>query len=85
MQEAVREEQADMTGQIHQMWERELGLSDFDDSEDLFDLGATSLHAMRVVSSIAVSYGVEIPLPDFFADPTVAGLSAAVRSQQSGA
>jgi len=85
MQEAVREEQAGMTEQIRKMWERELGRSDFDDTEDLFDLGATSLHAMRVVSSIAVSYGVEVPLPEFFADPSVEGLSAAVQAQQSGA
>jgi len=40
---------------------------------------------MRVVSSIAVSYGVEVPLPEFFADPSVEGLSAAVQAQQSGA
>ncbi|MFE0191075.1 amino acid adenylation domain-containing protein [Streptomyces sp. NPDC058989] len=45
----------------------------------LFDLGGTSLTAMRLVVQIEQRYGVTIALSEFIAAPTVAGLAARLR------
>ncbi len=48
--------------------------------DSLFDLGGTSLTAMRLVVQIEQRYGVNIPLSEFIATPTVAGLAARLRA-----
>ncbi|MFE3646719.1 amino acid adenylation domain-containing protein [Streptomyces sp. NPDC059152] len=48
--------------------------------DSLFDLGGTSLTAMRLVVQIEQRYGVNIPLAEFIATPTVAGLAARLRA-----
>ncbi|MFI1198700.1 amino acid adenylation domain-containing protein [Streptomyces sp. NPDC020883] len=48
--------------------------------DSLFDLGGTSLTAMRLVVQIEQRYGVNIPLSEFVATPTVAGLAARLRA-----
>lgn len=48
--------------------------------DSLFDLGGTSLTAMRLVVRIEQRYGVNIPLAEFIATPTVAGLAARLRA-----
>ncbi|MFF7964982.1 amino acid adenylation domain-containing protein [Streptomyces sp. NPDC007903] len=47
--------------------------------DSLFDLGGTSLTAMRLVVRIEQRYQVHIPLADFIATPTPAGLAARLR------
>ncbi|MFJ4806787.1 amino acid adenylation domain-containing protein [Streptomyces murinus] len=47
--------------------------------DSLFDLGGTSLAAMRLVVRIEQRYRVYIPLADFIAAPTPAGLAARLR------
>ncbi|MFR0357449.1 amino acid adenylation domain-containing protein [Streptomyces sediminimaris] len=46
----------------------------------MFDLGGTSLTAMRLVVSVEQRYGVTIPLSAFLAAPTVAALADHLRS-----
>jgi amino acid adenylation domain-containing protein len=57
--------------------------------DDLFDLGAHSLVAMRIVARVERSFGIKLPLKTFFAHPTVAGLARAIdaapRSQHDDA
>ena len=53
-----------------------LGRSDIGVSDDLFDLGAHSLHAIGVVARISKTLGVDIPVRDFFEAPTVAALAS---------
>ncbi|MBB5122510.1 hypothetical protein AF335_14425 [Streptomyces eurocidicus] len=47
---------------------------------DFFDLGGTSLTAMRLVVLIKQRYGVDIPMSRFVTTPTVAGLAELLRS-----
>ncbi|MFE0042685.1 amino acid adenylation domain-containing protein [Streptomyces albireticuli] len=56
-----------------------LGLPSVGVRDSLFDLGGTSLTAMRLVVRIEQRYGVGIPLSGFVAAPTVAALAARLR------
>ncbi len=85
MPEDPAQAQNGLTDEIRRLWELELGRDDVGVTDDVFDLGATSLHAMRVVSAITAGYGVEVPLPVFFGDPTVQGMSDAVQKLLAGA
>jgi acyl carrier protein len=75
----MTENEQDVTEAIRALWAAELQTGEVGDDDDVFDLGATSLQAMRVVSAIETRYGVQVALPEFFTDPTVAGLTRVVR------
>ncbi|MGW2490886.1 amino acid adenylation domain-containing protein [Streptomyces sp. NPDC001606] len=51
--------------------------------DDLFDLGGTSLTAMRLTVVIEQRYGVTVPLAEFIATPTVAGLARRLRERNA--
>ncbi|WP_370415265.1 amino acid adenylation domain-containing protein [Streptomyces fradiae] len=51
--------------------------------QNIFDLGGTSLTAMRLVVQIEQRYGTSIPLSDFVAAPTAAALAARLRSGEA--
>jgi amino acid adenylation domain-containing protein len=44
------------------------------DTDNLFDLGATSLTLLQLVDEIAVNYGVSIPVEVILDDPTIAAM-----------
>ncbi|MCC3770527.1 amino acid adenylation domain-containing protein, partial [Streptomyces sp. UNOC14_S4] len=48
--------------------------------DNIFDLGGTSLTAMRLVVLIEQRYGINVPLSEFVAAPTVAELADRLRS-----
>ncbi|MBN0042924.1 amino acid adenylation domain-containing protein [Streptomyces actuosus] len=56
-----------------------LGLDTVGVHDSLFDLGGTSLTAMRLVVRIEQRYQVNIPLAEFVATPTPAGIAARLR------
>ncbi|MFF2194575.1 amino acid adenylation domain-containing protein [Streptomyces sp. NPDC058157] len=48
--------------------------------DNIFDLGATSLTAMRLVVQIEQRYGISVPLSEFVSAPTVAELAGRLRA-----
>jgi amino acid adenylation domain-containing protein len=51
--------------------------------ENFFELGGHSLLATRVIAQVRMALGIELPLRELFASPTVAELAAAVSEQQA--
>ncbi|MEV7108321.1 amino acid adenylation domain-containing protein [Streptomyces atroolivaceus] len=57
-----------------------LQLSELGVHQNFFDLGGTSLTAMRLVVVIEQRYGINVPMSEFVAAPTVASLAGRLRS-----
>src|SRR2546421_62055 len=60
---------------IADCWEEVLGLEAIGANDNFFDLGGDSLHMTRIASRINERSGVELPMTQFFNDPTVAALA----------
>ncbi len=63
---------------LAEIWEEVLGIGGIGARHDFFALGGHSLSAIQVLTRVRRRFAVDLPLPDFFASPTVAGLAAAV-------
>ncbi len=61
-------------------WALALGVSAVDPSQDLFEIGAHSLNALRARARIGVALRVDVPVPVLFRCRTVAGLAAEIES-----
>jgi len=70
---------------LSQMWCELLQIERIGINEDVFELGAHSLMAMRAVVRIRGEFAVDVPLRALFEDPTIAGLAQRVeRAGSSG-
>ncbi|GAA3034829.1 non-ribosomal peptide synthetase [Actinokineospora globicatena] len=67
------------------LWERTLGHSGIGVDDNLFSLGAHSLHILRVISQIAAETRVEVPLRVVFESPTIRAQSAYVDNESAQA
>lgn len=68
---------------LRALWSSVLGTDDLSDTADFFDLGGSSIAAIRLHNRVRDALGVEFSLADFFAEPT---LGALIRSlTRSGA
>ncbi|MER5949031.1 MupA/Atu3671 family FMN-dependent luciferase-like monooxygenase [Streptomyces sp. NPDC001904] len=60
----------EVRAEVRAVWRAVLGVDDLADDADFFDLGGNSITAIRLVNRVREVLGAEIPLADFFADPT---------------
>jgi acyl carrier protein len=74
---------------IADIWQEILGIEKVGIHDDFFELGGHSLMATQLMSRVRTSFGVELPLQNLFASPTIESLSksvqAALLSQPSAA
>ena len=66
------------------IWTEVLGLERVGVNDSFFELGGHSLLATRVLSRIRDAFDSEVLLPQFFKDPTVAGLAQVVLAEMEG-
>jgi acyl carrier protein len=65
------------------IWAEVLHLERVGAEDNFFDVGGHSLLATQVISRVRETFGVEVSLLEMFAEPTVAGLAAAIDQAQS--
>jgi mycobactin phenyloxazoline synthetase len=65
---------------IAAVWEEVLEAPVLDRGASFFDLGGDSLLAVRALARLAKEAGITVPVREFLADPTVAGVAAASRA-----
>jgi amino acid adenylation domain-containing protein len=68
--------------QLAIIWAAVLGVDDPDIHTSFFDLGGHSLLATQVISRIAATVNVELPIRRLFESPTIAGLAEAVAARR---
>ncbi|WP_222192810.1 acetoacetate--CoA ligase [Modestobacter italicus] len=66
------------TAAVRRLW-RELGVVPHEGIDSFFDLGGTSRQSMTLLRRLRLELGAGVPMDQFLADPTIAGLAAAVR------
>ena len=71
-----------MEAAVADIWESALGLEEIGIHDDFLDDGGDSLVAALIASQIRERFAVEIPLPMFFEDLTVANLAAEISRGQ---
>jgi acetoacetyl-CoA synthetase len=69
---------ASTVDKVRAIWESALGIQGIGDDDSFFDLGGTSLQAVRVFTHVRDRLGVELPLSVLIEAPTIAELAAAV-------
>lgn len=67
---------------LAELWQDILQIPQVGIYDDFFALGGSSLLVTRVVSEIRVDFGIELPVRDFFANPTVASAARHVEHLQ---
>jgi len=63
---------------ITNIWQEVLNLEVTGNRDNFFDLGGQSVQAAQVISRLEAEFGVRISFREFFAAPTISGLSALI-------
>lgn len=63
---------------LAEFWAEALGVPQIGIHDDFFELGGSSLPAIQIVARTSRAYAIDLPLPRFFENPTIAGMAAAV-------
>ena len=81
--DAYRGPRTPVEAALSEIWTKVLRVDMVGVDEDFFELGGHSLLALKVISRIRDAFHVELPLRDFYLNPTVAGLALAVARRQA--
>lgn len=68
---------------IRSLWAAQLRLEDIRQDEDFFDLGGTSIAAVRMLARVGNLVGPMVDFTTFTRDPSLAGLVRAIGHQRS--
>ncbi|HEX8695784.1 MAG TPA: amino acid adenylation domain-containing protein [Longimicrobium sp.] len=68
---------------LAEIWAEVLRREPIGVTDNFFQLGGHSLLATQVISRVAQTFAVELPIRDFFAAPTIAGLAEAIEAAGS--
>jgi acyl carrier protein len=69
-----------MEARLAELWEQVLEIGPVGVTDPFFELGGTSLSALRLVARVREATGRDVPLAAFMAAPTVEDLAAWLRS-----
>jgi thioesterase domain-containing protein len=69
---------------LHSAWRRVLSARQIGLRDNFFDLGGTSIAAIKLVHEIAAEFDVRLPLRQVIANPTIEALGAALRPGGDG-
>ena len=70
-----RSPETEIEQHLHAIWSEVMGRSAIGIHDDFFELGGHSLMATRVVARVRDAMGIELPLRELFANPTIADLA----------
>jgi amino acid adenylation domain-containing protein len=70
---------------IAALWQELLGVAAAGPGDDFFGLGGHSLLVAKMLAQVEEDFGCSVPLSMFLAEPTLAGLAAAVDDPDAGA
>ncbi|WP_416673991.1 non-ribosomal peptide synthetase family protein [Egbenema bharatensis] len=73
-----------MEAQLVELWSRVLGMRAIGVSDHFFELGGNSLLTVTLLTQITDAFQVEVPVAQFYANPTVEGLAQWIESAQAG-
>ncbi|KUL25890.1 amino acid adenylation protein [Actinoplanes awajinensis subsp. mycoplanecinus] len=68
---------------LAQIWEETLQQKDISVVDDFFDIGGHSLVAATIISRVRSTLGLDLPVREFFAAPTIEGLAGVVARRQA--
>ena len=75
----------DLEQRLAQQWQDVLQIPEVGIHDDFFALGGSSLLAVGVVARLIRSINLELPVRDFFANPTIASMAKHIQYLQGGA
>ncbi|HEX5752320.1 MAG TPA: amino acid adenylation domain-containing protein, partial [Archangium sp.] len=68
---------------LAELWAEVLGVARVGIHDNFFDLGGHSLLATQALSRIRSTFQVELPLRDFFGEPTIANIAVRILNEQA--
>ncbi|MGW4637260.1 non-ribosomal peptide synthetase [Sphaerisporangium sp. NPDC004334] len=65
---------------VARVWQSILPVDDLDVRESVFEVGGSSLVVFELLSRLGTEFGVEVPLQEFLASPTIESLAALIEN-----
>ncbi|PSB05661.1 non-ribosomal peptide synthetase, partial [filamentous cyanobacterium CCP2] len=76
--------QTRIEAQLAELWKHLLGLETIGVSDNFFEMGGNSLLTVTLLTQMADTFQVEVPVAQFYANPTVEGLAQWIESVHAG-